>query len=98
MDEKNLKKMALTFHMLSNPNRLRMLYLCFDQSVSVGDLVNRLRLSQSLVSHHLKQLREAGLIQAERQGKNMLYQVQDQRVRCILNDMLLHSNSMKNGD
>ena len=90
MGENNIKKMALIFRMLSNPNRLQVLSLCQEKAISVGELVDNLKLSQSLVSHHLKQLRDADLIQATRQGKNMLYQVQDKRVQCILKDMLSH--------
>jgi len=91
MDVYDIKKMAMIFRMLSNPNRLQVLYLCQEKGVSVGDLVDNLKLSQSLVSHHLKQLRDSNLIQATREGKKVLYQVQDKRVQCILKDMLSHA-------
>lgn len=93
MDEKNLTKMTTIFRMLSNPNRLQILFFCLQKAASVGELVDILKLSQSLVSHHLKQLRDANLIQATRQGKNMLYQVSDKRVQCILKDMLSRINA-----
>lgn len=93
MDENNIKKMAVLFRMLGNPNRLRVLYLCKDEAISVSDLVEHLELSQSLISHHLKQLRDTNLIQATRCGKKMLYQVQDKRVHCILSDMLSHAKA-----
>lgn len=93
MDGSHIKKMTVIFHMLSNPNRLQVLHLCLEEPISVSDLVGTLKLSQSLVSHHLKQLRDANLIQATRQGKNMLYQVTDKRVQCILKDMLSHINA-----
>lgn len=90
MEKNNIEKMAMIFRMLSNPNRLQVLCLCLEKAISVGDLVDNLELSQSLVSHHLKQLRDMNLIQATRQGKNVFYQVQDERVQCILKDMLSH--------
>jgi len=86
--------MAAVFRMLSSPARLQVLCLCLDRSVSVGDLVDSLKLSQSLVSHHLKLLREANLIQATRRGKKILYKVRDKRVRCILEDMVSHANTV----
>jgi len=91
MDSHNIKRMTTIFHMLSNPNRLQVLSLCQEEAISVGHLADRLQLSQSLVSHHLKQLRDADLITATRQGKNRLYHIQDKRVRCILKDMLVHA-------
>ena len=94
MDGNHIKKMTVIFHMLSNPNRLQVLYLCLEEAISVGDLVDSLELSQSLVSHHLKQLRDANLVQATRQGKNMFYQVTDRRVQCILKDMLSHIDAV----
>ena len=93
MDENNIKKMAVLFRVLGNPNPLRVLYLCQEEAITVSDLVEHLALSQSLVSHHLKQLRDSNLIQATRCGKNMLYQVQDKRVQCILKDMLSHAKA-----
>lgn len=41
----------------------------------VGELNARLSLDQSLLSHHLKVLREAGLVVSRRQGKSVLYQL-----------------------
>lgn len=93
MDRNNIKKMAMIFRMLSNPNRLQILCSCQEKSISVSDIVGSLNLSQSLISHHLKQLRDANLVQATRQGKNMLYQLQDKRVQCILEDVFSHAIS-----
>lgn len=81
----------MIFRMLSNENRLQVLYLCQEKAISVGELAEHLQLSQSLVSHHLKHLRDANLIQAKRQGKKVLYRVKNERVQCILSDMLSHA-------
>lgn len=90
MNLEYIDKMTTIFRLLGNTNRLRVLYLCQESTVSVGDLVDELQQSQSLVSHHLKHIRDAGLIQASRNGKRMLYQVKDKRVQCILKDMKAH--------
>ena len=51
---------------LSHPTRIKILKLLEDQSCCfTGDLVEILPLSQSTVSQHLKELKEAGLIQGE---------------------------------
>ena len=94
MDGSHVKKMTVIFRMLSNSNRLQILFFYLEKATSVSELVDRLKLSQSLVSHHLKQLRDANLIQATRQGKNMLYQVIDKRVQCILKDTRSYTNAV----
>ncbi len=54
--------MATTFEVLAEPNRRRILDLLRDGERSVGELVERLALSQPAVSKHLRVLREAGLV------------------------------------
>lgn len=59
------------FKALADPARLRILSLITaraDASACVCDLIEPLGLSQATVSHHLKVLREAGLIAGDRRG------------------------------
>lgn len=57
---------------VSDPTRLRILnYLKVE--CCVGELWERLDLSQNLVSHHLKVLKEAGLIDSQKQGLKVVY-------------------------
>jgi DNA-binding transcriptional ArsR family regulator len=58
---------------LAEPNRREILDLLRAGERSVGDLVDRLTLSQPGVSKHLKVLREAGLVAVRSQGKQRLY-------------------------
>jgi ArsR family transcriptional regulator len=53
-------------------------------------MAQRLNLSPSLVSHHLRLLRAARLLQAERQGRQVFYQVTDEHVLRTLGDMVDH--------
>ena len=41
----------------------------------VGQINQTLRVEQSLLSHHLKVLREAGMVEAQRDGKSVLYRL-----------------------
>jgi len=57
---------------LADPARIRivsMLAIAADGEVCVCDLTEPLDLAQPTVSHHMKQLREAGFIESERRGK-----------------------------
>lgn len=70
--------MATAFRALGDPVRLRLLGLLLTASggqVCACDLVDPLGRSQPTVSHHLKVLREAGLVTASRRGTNIWYAV-----------------------
>jgi DNA-binding transcriptional ArsR family regulator len=54
--------MATTFEVLAEPTRRRILDLLRERERSVGELVDRLTISQPGVSKHLRVLREAGLV------------------------------------
>jgi ArsR family transcriptional regulator len=41
----------------------------------VGELMDELHVEQSLLSHHLRVLRDAGIVLAERDGKSVLYRL-----------------------
>lgn len=59
---------------LSHPARVAILkFLIKKQSCICGDIVDKLPLSQSTVSQHLKELKAAGLIKGEIEGKKVCY-------------------------
>ncbi len=58
---------------LGDPNRLVLLRLLLDRSLSVGDLMAATGLGQSLVSHHLAVLVRGGWLAARRQGRRRVY-------------------------
>jgi len=59
---------------LGHPARVAILkFLIANKSCICGDIVDQLPLSQSTVSQHLKELKEAGLIQGEIEGKRVCY-------------------------
>ena len=72
--------LATQFKALAHPDRLRMLVkllACTTEGLPsrsfccVGDLAREVDLAPSTVSHHLKELRQAGLIEVERRGRQI---------------------------
>ncbi len=61
------------FHALSDENRLRVLECLRQGERCVCELTEELDVSQSLLSFHLKSLREAGLVRDRRQGRWIYY-------------------------
>lgn len=58
---------------VAEPNRLRILLLLQEEELSVAELQEILAMGQSTISTHLSQLKQAGLVEDRRTGKNNLY-------------------------
>jgi len=82
--------LADLFRLLGDPTRLRIVLACVEQAVSVGVIAESLGLSASLVSHHLRLLRAARVVRADRQGKQVFYLAADNHISDMLSDLLEH--------
>jgi DNA-binding transcriptional ArsR family regulator len=71
---------AKYFRVLGDPTRLRIVELIEDGELSVGELVERLQLSQSHVSNHLACLRWCGFVATRREHRSVYYRLADERV------------------
>jgi DNA-binding transcriptional ArsR family regulator len=60
---------------LAHPGRRALLRLVLDRELGVGELAERLGLSQPAASQHLKVLRDAGLVRGRVDGRRRLYRV-----------------------
>lgn len=65
---------------LADETRQKIMSLCCCNQISVNDIVDKLNVSQPTVSHHLKILREAGLVYSEKKGKQVFYQLNQKRL------------------
>lgn len=78
LDEDQAVELARVFKALGDPVRLRLLSMIASRAggeVCVCDLTPAFDLSQPTISHHLKLLREAGLIASERRGTWVYYRL-----------------------
>ena len=66
---------AAKLRVLADPTRLAVLEALIGGAKHVGAIQKLLKVEQSLLSHHLQTLREAGLVKAERDGKSVLYSI-----------------------
>lgn len=88
--EESVAQLADLFHLLGDPTRLRIVLACVAAPIAVSDIAATLELSSSLVSHHLRLLRAARIVKAERQGKQVFYSTADAHISGVLRDMLEH--------
>jgi ArsR family transcriptional regulator len=64
-----------SLRVLADPHRLRVLLLLGKEELSVAELQEILAMGQSTISTHLAQLKQAGLVEDRRTGKNSLYKL-----------------------
>lgn len=74
---------AQRFRALGDETRLRILQSLVDGDRTVSELIDLLDIGQSLVSHHLRILRDAGLVVDRREGRWAYYEVVGQALAAV---------------
>ncbi len=72
-----LEDLARVFHALGNKTRLHIMEVLASGEINVTVLCKKLKLQQSIVSHHLGLLRVGGLVSRRREGKQIFYSLAD---------------------
>jgi len=80
---------------LGTPHRLAIVLELADGPRCVHELVDGLGVSQSLVSQHLRVLRNTGLVVGARRGKETVYSLPDDHVAHIARDALAHGGESR---
>ena len=76
MSDEAALEVALRLKALADPARVKIMSLLFSSPAGAensGDLATALGLTESTVSHHLGQLRKAGLVESDRRGMNVYH-------------------------
>jgi DNA-binding transcriptional ArsR family regulator len=81
------KAAAFVAKALADENRLRIILSLAAGKKPVSRIVEELGISQPLASHHLKELKRALLVQVERSGPFIYYELADPRIATILTDL-----------
>lgn len=95
-DIPNVNKISQLFKLLGNPKRLQLLYLLIQHSMSVSEISMKLNWEQSGVSHQLQLLRKYNLVQQRREGKTVIYHLEDPQVMTLIADVLSHAEKSSN--
>lgn len=70
---KNVSLLASLIKLVGEESRLKILCILKQDKHCVCEIMEHLKLSQSLISHHLKDLKDAGIIQDEKRGLYVYY-------------------------
>lgn len=83
-----LRKLQAIFQTLADYNRLNIIKSIGDKECPVGEIVKITGLSQPLVSHHLRTLKENGFLETKRKGPFIFYSIRDKQILFALDIFL----------
>jgi ArsR family transcriptional regulator, virulence genes transcriptional regulator len=82
--EPKIEQAAELLDMMAHPQRLRILCTLHGGEWSVVRLAEQIGMSQPNLSHHLKKLRDSGLVQTRRDAQTIYYGLQGDGVKAVL--------------
>ena len=90
MSDRELDRLALTYKVLGDPNRLKIVMALRNVEMCVCDLAAFTGLSESAVSHQLRRLKDLALVKSRRDGQIIYYTLDDEHVSVLLEVGLEH--------
>ncbi|WP_416367261.1 ArsR/SmtB family transcription factor [Paenibacillus sanfengchensis] len=90
LTEEEVESVSQIFKALSDPTRIRLLYLLSQEECSVNHIAEVLDMSQSAVSHQLSFLRNRRLVKKRREGNMLFYSCDDDHVISLLHQAINH--------
>ena len=90
-DEETTERLSEVFKVFGDNTRIRILWALFDTELCVYDISDKVGMSQSAVSHQLRILKNAKLVKSRRDGKQTFYSLDDDHVKTIIEQVLIHA-------
>jgi ArsR family transcriptional regulator, lead/cadmium/zinc/bismuth-responsive transcriptional repressor len=91
LDDLTAARVAELFSALSDPTRVRILSALVDGEMNVGDLVERIGLTKSAISHQLRGLKDKRLVRSRKQGRHVFVAIDDEHVTEVFQRGLDHA-------
>ncbi|MGN0655784.1 MAG: ArsR/SmtB family transcription factor [Ruminiclostridium sp.] len=88
--EEELFNLAELYKIFGDSTRIKILYALFEAELCVCDIAMLIGMSVSAVSHQLRILKQARLVQYRREGKTLFYSLSDDHVRSIIEQGMEH--------
>ena len=88
--DRELDRLSLTYKVLGDPNRLKIVMALKNVEMCVCDLAAFTGLSESAVSHQLRRLKDLALVKSRRDGQIIYYALDDEHVSALLEVGLAH--------
>jgi DNA-binding transcriptional ArsR family regulator len=84
LPDRENEQLATLFKAMGDPNRLRILWALDREEMCVCDLAMFIGVTESAVSHQLRQLRQLQLVRNRREGPVLYYRLRDDHVRKLI--------------
>lgn len=84
------------YKVFGDSTRIKILYTLLDREMCVGELADELNINQSAISHQLRVLRQNDLVKFRKEGKTVIYSIDDEHVSVLLHQGLNHIIHKKN--
>lgn len=97
LTDQQVEAAVRSFTLLGDPTRVRMLWALRDQQLDVASLAGIAECRPTVASQHLSKLRLAGLVEARRDGRRMVYRLRGSHVRELLREALFHADHQVSG-
>jgi DNA-binding transcriptional ArsR family regulator len=97
VDDAFARAAADSIQALSAPSRLRILARLYAGPASVNDLAAAVGMEGSAVSHQLRTLRHLGLVTGRRDGRQVVYELHDDHVADLLEQVVSHVDHVRLG-
>ncbi len=83
-EQRKLELKAKVFKVFSDPTRLKILEVLREKERNVTEIMEILDMKQSTVSQHLRMLKECGVVDSRRNGREVIYSIPDEMINEIL--------------
>ncbi|MGO3732864.1 MAG: ArsR/SmtB family transcription factor [Vagococcus sp.] len=94
--EHSISKVSKFFKSISDPTRLKILLALSEEELNVSAITEKLEMEQSAISHQLKLLRENHIVKSRKEGKTVVYSLDDYHVKEILATTFKHMEHSNN--
>ena len=88
---------VMSFALLADPTRVRMLWALREAELDVASLAAIAGCRPTVASQHLSKLRFAGLVEGQRHGQRVVYRLRGGHVRALLSEALFHADHQVSG-
>ena len=85
-----IEKLAELFKAMSDPTRLKIIIALLNGEMCVIHIAETVEMSQSAVSHQLRNLKSLHIVKNRRDGKSMVYSLDDTHIEMILDMGIVH--------
>lgn len=90
LDPQVEKKVSELFKTIADPTRIKIIYTLKNKKLSVSEITEFLKMTQSAISHQLRILRDQNLVINKRVGKEVYYELSDNHVYQIFDQAIEH--------